>query len=150
MKFPITVFPYKFSLKRLLGSPITFTILPITIKDFPYNFIVVSLCIVFPYYFHKYGMYFPRKSLQTFSVYCVTTVFTTKFNASDVIFLKIDTLTCIELVRIQLIDLHAFLFYETLPKHTRLQLNLPFLNKIVTPCFFEGTNYPASSLLVWF
>ena len=46
LKFPTTVFPYyvyKFSLKRLWGSPITFTILPITIKDFPYNFIVVSL-----------------------------------------------------------------------------------------------------------
>ena len=72
LKFPTTVFPYnvyKFSLKRLWGSPITFTILPITIKDFPCNFIVVSLCIVFPYHFYKYGMYFPRKSLQTFAVY---------------------------------------------------------------------------------
>merc|ERR1712086_885744 len=73
MMFPTIVFPYyvyKFSLKRLWGSPITFTILPITIKDFPCNFIVVSLCIVFPYYFYKHGMYFPRKSLQTFTVYC--------------------------------------------------------------------------------
>ena len=72
LKFPTTVFPYnvyKFSLKRLWGSPITFTILPITIKDFPCNFFVVSLCIVFPYYFYKHGMYFPRKSLQTFAVY---------------------------------------------------------------------------------
>ena len=71
LKFPTTVFPYnvyKFSLKRLWGSPITFTILPITIKDFPCNFIVVSLCIVFPYHFYKYEMYFPRKSLQTFAV----------------------------------------------------------------------------------
>ena len=65
--FPYNV--YKFSLKRLWGSPITFTILPITIKDFPCNFIVVSLCIVFPYHFYKYRMYFPRKSLQTFAVY---------------------------------------------------------------------------------
>ena len=72
LKFPTTVFPYnvyKFSLKRLWGSPITFTILPITIKDFPCNFIVVSLCIVFPYHFYKYGMYFPRKSLHSFAVY---------------------------------------------------------------------------------
>ena len=72
LKFPTTVFPYnvyKFSLKRLWGSPITFTILPITIKDFPCNFIVVSLCIVFPYHFYKYGMYFPRKSLHSFTVY---------------------------------------------------------------------------------
>ena len=72
MMFPTIVFPYcvyKFSLKRLWGSPITFTILPITIKDFPCNFIVVSLCIVFPYYFYKHGMYFPRKSLQTFTVW---------------------------------------------------------------------------------
>ena len=71
LKFPTTVFPYnvyKFSLKRLWGSPITFTILPITIKDFPCNFIVVSLCIVFPYHFYKYEMYFPHKSLQTFTV----------------------------------------------------------------------------------
>ena len=68
LKFPTTVFPYnvyKFSLKRLWGSPITFTILPISIKDFPCNFIVVSLCIVFPYHFYKYGMYFPRKSLHS-------------------------------------------------------------------------------------
>ena len=75
MKFPTTVFPYnvyKFSLKRLWGSPITFTILPITIKDFPCNFIVVSLCIVFPYHFYKYGMYFPRKSLHSFAVYIRT------------------------------------------------------------------------------
>ena len=72
LKFPTTVFPYnvyKFSLKRLWGSPITFTILPITIKDFPCNFIVVSLCIVFPYHFYKYGMYFPRKSLHSFAVW---------------------------------------------------------------------------------
>ena len=63
LKFPTTVFPYnvyKFSLKRLWGSPITFTIFPITI--FPCNLIVVSLCIVFPYHFYKYEMYFPRKS----------------------------------------------------------------------------------------
>ena len=72
LKFPTTVFPYnvyKFSLKRLWGSPITFTILPITIKDFTYNFIVVSLCIVFSYHFYKYKMYFPRKSLHSFTVY---------------------------------------------------------------------------------
>ena len=67
--FPYNV--YKFSLKRLWGSPITFTILPITIKDFPCNFIVVSLCIVFPYHFYKYGMYFPRKSLHSFAEYVI-------------------------------------------------------------------------------
>ena len=33
---------------------------------FPYK---DSLCIVFPYHFYKYRMYFPRKSLQTFTVY---------------------------------------------------------------------------------
>ena len=67
-----SVFPTMFtslSLKRLWGSPITFTILPITIKDFPFNFIVVSLCIVFPFQFYKYGVYFPRKSLHSFTVY---------------------------------------------------------------------------------
>ena len=77
LKFPTTVFPYnvyKFSLKRLWGSPITFTILPITIKNFPCNFIVVSLCIVFPYHFYKYEMYFPRKSLHSFTVYCRSSV----------------------------------------------------------------------------
>ena len=42
--------------KRLQGSPKIFTTLPITIKDFPCNSIVVSLCIVFPYHFYKYGM----------------------------------------------------------------------------------------------
>ena len=42
---------YSVSLKRLWGSPKRFTILPITIKDFHYNLIVVSLLhIVFPYY----------------------------------------------------------------------------------------------------
>ena len=70
--FPrLQCFPIMFtsvSLNRLWGLPITFTILPITIKDFPCNFIVVSLCIVFPYHFYKYEMYFPRKSLQTFAV----------------------------------------------------------------------------------
>ena len=78
LKFPTTVFPYnvyKFSLKRLWSSPITFTILPITIKDFPCNFIVVSLCIVFPYHFYKYGMYFPRKSLHSFTVYIVHCIY---------------------------------------------------------------------------
>ena len=46
LKFPTTVFPYnvyKFSLKRLRGLPMTFTILPVTIKDFPYDFNEVSL-----------------------------------------------------------------------------------------------------------
>ena len=52
-----------------MGLPITFTILPITIKDFSCNFIVASLCIVFPYQFYKYGVYFPRKSLHSFTVY---------------------------------------------------------------------------------
>ena len=78
LKFPTTVFPYNvynFSLKRLWGSPITFTILPITIKDFPCNFIVVSLCIVFPYQFYKYGVYFPLKSLHSFTVYLMHTCF---------------------------------------------------------------------------
>ena len=57
-----------FPKKLLWSSPITFTILPITIKDFPCNFNVVSLCIVFPYHFYKYGMYFPCKSLHSFTV----------------------------------------------------------------------------------
>ena len=56
------------SLKRLWGSPIIFTILPIIIKDFPYNVSVNFPTIAFPYYFYKYGMYFSPKSLQKFAV----------------------------------------------------------------------------------
>ena len=65
------MFPYyvcKSSLKRLWGSPIIFTILPIIIKDFPYNASVNFPTIAFPYYFYKYGMYFSPKSLQKFAV----------------------------------------------------------------------------------
>ena len=55
--------------KKFMGfTYIDILILPISIKDFPCNFIVVSLCIVFPYHFYKYGMYFPRKSLHSFTV----------------------------------------------------------------------------------
>ena len=62
LKFPTTVFPYyvyKFSLKRLWGSPITFTILPIPIKDFPYNLIVVSPLQCFPIIFISMECTFP-------------------------------------------------------------------------------------------
>ena len=103
--FPYNI--YKFSLKRLWGSPITFTILPITFKDFPCNFIVVFLCIVFPYHFYKYGMYFPRKSLQTFTVY-----FSNSFHKTEVVMVILKGPTCQNLNWIKSYDINYKLFWQ--------------------------------------
>jgi hypothetical protein len=43
-------------------------VLPITFKDFPCNFIVVSFCIVFPYHFYKYGMLLIRLFSHVFVI----------------------------------------------------------------------------------
>ena len=67
LKLPTIVFPYyvyKFSLKRLWGSPITFKILPITIKDFSHNVIVVSLLQCFPIIFTSMDCTFPVNSCK--------------------------------------------------------------------------------------